>query len=318
VIGDTWRSAGRDASDALRHDALLYRGEREFLDGTVPFLLDGMDAAEPMLAVLPQPRIDALRAALGPKSEQISFVATHRGNPARLIPMWAAFIGANMAADRSCRGIGEPVWSGARAAEIAEGQLHDALANLAFHPDTRVRLLCPYDAAALGPDAVEEARRSHDHLVLGGARLASPTYGGAEHAAAAFAAALPEPPGPAHTVAFERRDVSRLRDTVLRSARAAGIPGDRAEDLLWCVNEAAANSVTHGGGRGILGIWLEASALVCEVRDRGRIADPLAGRVEPDPLATTGRGLWTIHRLCDLAQVRSSSQGTVVRLHAWL
>lgn len=305
-------------NDGLRHEALLYHGDDEFLEGAVPFLLDGLDSDEPMLALLPQPRIDSLRTALGPKSEHISFVATNRANPARLIPIWAAFVRDHAAADRPCRGLGEPVPPGTRGAEIAEGQLHDALANVAFGAKGGARLLCPFDADALGPEAVAEARRSHDHLVIGDTRLASPDYGGEEHAAAVFAAPLPEPPGPAHTMAFDQRDLARLRDTVLRSARAAGIPADRAEDLLWCVNEAAANSVVHGGGHGILRIWLEATALICEVRDRGRITDLLAGRIEPDPLATTGRGLWTIHRLCDLAQVRSADAGTVVRMHAWL
>ncbi len=302
----------------LAHDALFYRSDAEFLDGTVSFVLDGLDACEPMLAILPPRRIDELRGALGAKAEQVSFVPTDRGGPARLIPLWVSFVREHTTAGRSCRGLGEPVLPGARSAEAAEGQLHDALANLAFTPGARVRLRCPYDAAALDPATLREARRSHRTLVTGDVSTPSAEFAGVEHAARAFATPLPEPPGPPHTLAFGERDLPRLRDTVLRSARAAGVGPDRAEDLLWCVNEAAANSVRHGGGQGILRIWLEATALVCEVRDRGHIVDLLAGRVEPDPLSTSGRGLWTIHQLCDLAQVRSSAQGTVVRLYAWL
>jgi anti-sigma regulatory factor (Ser/Thr protein kinase) len=317
VSGDTG-GYGASASAGPWHDALVYRGADEFLDGTVPFLLDGLDAGERMLAVLPAPRIESLRTALGQKSEQVGFVPTDPRHPARLIPLWVAFVERNAAAGRACRGIGEPVQATARAAEIAEAQLHEALANVAFPSRARVRLLCPYDAEALSPVAVAEATRSHGHVVVGGLRSPTPGFDGAAYAAAMFAEPLPEPPGPAHTVAFGVRELPRLRNTVLRSARSAGIPGERVADLLWCVNEAAANSVTHGGGHGILRLWLEATALVCEVRDRGRITDPLVGRIEPDPLATGGRGLWTIHRLCDLAQVRSSDQGTVVRLHTWL
>ena len=36
------------------------------------------------------------------------------------------------------------------------------------------------------------------------------------------------------------------------------------------------------------------------------------GRMAPTPAA---RGLWLANRLCDLVQVRSGEQGTVVRLH---
>jgi anti-sigma regulatory factor (Ser/Thr protein kinase) len=275
-----------------------------------------------MLAVLPEPRIDALRAALGGKADEITFLTAPLAHPAQLIPIWAAFVGANLAVGQACRGLGEPVRPGTRAAEIAEGQLHDALASVAFPtdgdpPPARVWLRCPYDLT-LGAAAIAEAKRSHECLVIGDLRTPSGHYGGAEHAAAAFAAPLPEPSGPAHTMAFGDRDLSRLRDTVFRSARAAGIEAGRADDLMVCVHEAASNSIRHGGGRGILRIWLEASALVCEIRDPGHITDLLAGRRRPEPLATSGRGLWTIHQVCDLAQVRSSSQGTVVRLHCWL
>jgi anti-sigma regulatory factor (Ser/Thr protein kinase) len=56
--------------------------------------------------------------------------------------------------------------------------------------------------------------------------------------------------------------------------------------------------------------------LICEVRDTGRIADPLAGRRRPpaDQLAG-GWGLWIANALCDLVQLRTSSGGTTVRLH---
>ncbi len=50
---------------------------------------------------------------------------------------------------------------------------------------------------------------------------------------------------------------------------------------MLAVNELAANSVRHGGGRGELHVWHEDDALVCEVRDAGCITDPLAGRHIP-------------------------------------
>ena len=58
--------------------------------------------------------------------------------------------------------------------------------------------------------------------------------------------------------------------------------------------------------------------LVCEVRDAGRIDDPLAGRERPTFDREGGRGLWMINRLCDLVQLRSFPSGAVVRLHVYL
>ena len=81
------------------------------------------------------------------------------------------------------------------------------------------------------------------------------------------------------------------------------------------MDEVASNSVTHGGGGGTLRVWLEEDTLVCEVRDRGIIDVPLAGRERPEPGQLGGYGLWLANLLCDLVQVRSFPDGSVVRLH---
>jgi len=84
---------------------------------------------------------------------------------------------------------------------------------------------------------------------------------------------------------------------------------------VMAVNEAATNSLQHGGGSGTLRTWSEVDRVVCEVADRGRFAAPLAGRVRPGSDTAPGRGLWLANQLCDLVQVRTSRHGTTVRLH---
>jgi anti-sigma regulatory factor (Ser/Thr protein kinase) len=88
-----------------------------------------------------------------------------------------------------------------------------------------------------------------------------------------------------------------------------------AEDLTLAVDEIAANSLLHGGGRGVLRVWAEPDTLVCEVSDEGVIRNPLVGRVRPALDRLGGRGFWLANQLCDLVQVRSGPAGTVVRLH---
>jgi anti-sigma regulatory factor (Ser/Thr protein kinase) len=65
-------------------------------------------------------------------------------------------------------------------------------------------------------------------------------------------------------------------------------------------------------------IWLDGDELVCEIRDAGVIADPLAGRMPPPPEANGGHGLWLVHQICDRVDVRSDETGTVIRLHMTL
>jgi hypothetical protein len=44
---------------------------------------------------------------------------------------------------------------------------------------------------------------------------------------------------------------------------------------------------------------------------------PLADRERPLPDLSAPRGLWLANQLCDLVQIRSLPEGTVVRLHMY-
>jgi anti-sigma regulatory factor (Ser/Thr protein kinase) len=103
-----------------------------------------------------------------------------------------------------------------------------------------------------------------------------------------------------------------------RFGTAAGLEEARTTDLVLAVDEVATNSLRHGGGRGTLQIWREDGAVVCEVRDAGRIQDPMAGRERPALDRDGGRGLWMVNQLCDLVQLRTLPAGAVVRLHLYV
>jgi anti-sigma regulatory factor (Ser/Thr protein kinase) len=80
------------------------------------------------------------------------------------------------------------------------------------------------------------------------------------------------------------------------------------------VSELAANTVRHAGGSGVLRSWRTPEAVVHEVRDAGVLRDPLVGRRRPGVEEEAGRGLWLVHQLCDLVEVRSDATGTTVRV----
>jgi anti-sigma regulatory factor (Ser/Thr protein kinase) len=109
------------------------------------------------------------------------------------------------------------------------------------------------------------------------------------------------------------------RDAAGSRAAALGLPQERARDFALAVSEVASNSIRHGGGRGLLRMWVQDGSLVCELSDAGYIADPLAGKLRPAERQIGGTGLWFTHQLCDLVQIRSTREnGTRVRLHAHL
>jgi anti-sigma regulatory factor (Ser/Thr protein kinase) len=129
-----------------------------------------------------------------------------------------------------------------------------------------------------------------------------------------FDGTLPAAPTDAKALHFGREGLGEARELVAGEANEADLSRRRGTDLVVAVNELAANSVLHGGGGGDLRVWREADALVVDVRDRGRIEDPLAGRLQPTLAQEGGRGLWMVNQLCDLVQIRSGPQGTGVRL----
>jgi hypothetical protein len=62
-------------------------------------------------------------------------------------------------------------------------------------------------------------------------------------------------------------------------------------------------------------VWHDGHAVICEVSDNGRISHPLAGRELPADDSLGGRGLWMANQLCDLVQIRTFADRSVVRLH---
>ena len=49
---------------------------------------------------------------------------------------------------------------------------------------------------------------------------------------------------------FDEGTLHILREMVAAHASAAGMPDDRATDVMFAVHELAANAVRHGGGSG--------------------------------------------------------------------
>ena len=303
-------------TEGFRHEALMYSGIDEFVAGAVPFLRDGIAAGESALVVVDNEKIRRLRDELGEDAARVQFadMAEVGANPARIIPAWRDFVGLH-SGERAVRGIGEPIYPSREEAELVECQLHESLLNLAFADTPDFWLMCPYDTSALDPSVIAEAEHSHPHVVEGEVAWTSTRYRGLDAIAEPFDAPLSDPPEDAPGVAFEAGGLDDVRDAVEVYAFGSGMSADRIEDFVIAANEIAANSVRHAGGAGEMRLWREEETLVCEVRDNGRIDEPLAGRQLPELGRDGGWGLWLVNQLCDLVQIRSFEHGTAVRLH---
>jgi anti-sigma regulatory factor (Ser/Thr protein kinase) len=293
----------------LRHEALMYSGDEEFLAGVGAFLEAGLEEGEPVMAAVPAPRLELLHDRFG-EAVRLEDMTELGRNPSRIIPAVRDWLDGH--GPRPSRFVGEPIWPGRRACEAAEGLRHEALLNLAF-PGDLVSILCPYDAAGLDPEVVDDAGLSHPMLVCDGHTADSARFTDPETVYAASGRELSAPVEPVSSAPVTG-NLARLRDFV--AERTGGLADDRRFDLLLAVNEAAVNTLVHGDGQGVLRMWRDDGELVCELSDGGKsIADPLAGRRRPDPQTPHGRGLWMINQVCDLVELRPSPAGTTVRLH---
>ena len=294
----------------FRHEALIYGDADEFLAATVPFLRAALENAEPVLVAVRRDNAALLKGELGTATAAIRFadIETLGRNPARIIPFWRDFVDEQ--GGGPVRGIGEPVWPGRKPAEIDECQRHESLLNVAFAAPPSWTLLCPYDAGGLDDEVLTAV--AHSHLAVEHDGRSEPNASFAVDPDW-FAGSLPEPPNEMG-YEFDRTGLFDVRQRVGWAAKSAGLPTEATTDLVVAASELAANSIVHGGGAGTLHIWREQDRLLVEIEDRGSIAEPLVGRVRPEPTQVGGRGLWIANQLCDLVQIRSGATGTAVRL----
>jgi anti-sigma regulatory factor (Ser/Thr protein kinase) len=297
----------------LRHIGFFYRTQDDYARTVGGFLRDGLSRREPAFAAVPRAKVCLIRDALGADARHVEFAdMTEMGrNPAWIIPQVLAFAGRHPG--WRVRYVGEPIWAARTGAELREATRHEALINLAF-ATADADLLCPYDFARLDPAVLADARRTHPLLLSAGRHEESPGYAVPFLIPSSCSLPLPVPPPDAMSHTY-RTNLSEVRALVFKHAIEAGLTAARAHDLVLAVSEVAANTLRHTKSDGILNVWHDQDEVVAEVHDDGTITDPLAGRRLPDPGASGGHGLWLVHQVCDLVELRSDSAGTTVRMH---
>lgn len=306
-------SASAQHPGAPSHQALFYRDLDEYRDGVLQFVGEGSAAGDPVVVAVPGPRLVFLRDSFAADPGVVEFfdMADLGRNPGRIIAAVSGFLERH--SGRQLRFVSEPIWLGRSEEEIREATRHEALANVAW-PDAAIRVLCPYDVAALNPGIVEDAERTHPHVIEGRRVRISQRFLQGEPPPSC-ADPLPAAPLDAATLSFDLSGLGAVRSLVAERAGLAQLSGDRVSDLVLAVHEVATNTAKHAHTSGLLRVWQADGRVICEVDGGGEIADPLAGRQAPEATALSGRGLWLANQLCDLVETRTGGSGTRTRLH---
>ena len=312
AAGEAGQLAGRAGQPEFRHLAFFYRGAAEYQAHVGGFIRAALARGEAVFVAVPMARAGPLREALGAAAWQVHFadVAELGRNPARLIPAYRTF--ADRHRGRPVSYVGEPAWPARSPPELAEAARHEALVNLVF-AGRAVTVLCPYDRAGLPRSVLADAERTHPELTSGEGSRPSAAYLGPGRLPPGLDDPLPDPPPGTSPLSYHG-DLHLVRARVAALAAGAGLPPDRAADLVLAVSELAANTLSHTTAGGVLTCWQAPGELLCEIADQGWIADPLAGRLRP-PDDGRGHGLWLVHQVCDLVELRTGPAGSTIRVH---
>ena len=294
------------------HPALLYGSEEEYLAALVPFITDGLAAAQPVAVAVPEPKLAVLREALGTDAERVKMIdMTEAGrNPGRIIvEVLRRFADAHT--HRHVRIVGEPIWPGRSADEYPACVQHEALINPAF-AGRDVTIVCPYDTAGLDAQALADAHATHPEMWQADRRYRSDRYD-PDDVVARYNQPFGRAPDTASLTATTLADVAAFRRFAVERATPLGLAPERLADLELIVDALVTNSLMHTQGPAQLRIWADHDHLVCEVRDTGQLTDPLAGRRPPVPAQRSGRGLVLVHGLADLLRLHTTPEGTTIR-----
>lgn len=300
-------------SPACDHSALIYHSEREYVDSLVQFISDGLDLAQPVFVAVPGDRLSLLRGGLGDAAADVTMadITDFGRNPGRILAAELAFVERHP--DQRVRILAEPVWAGRTPVEYAACMQHEALANVGFAP-CDAAVLCPYDASRLDESILADARVTHPLIWQGGSRTRSREY--------SLDAALDKcnqplathPAAVTYTVA-DPADLAGARAFGRRYGRLLGMSADRIGDLMLVASELATNSLAHAGSACRLAFWYEAGHVVCEARDLGYLADPLAGRRPPAATGSGPYGLLVINAIADLLRTHTTPAGTTIQAY---
>lgn len=299
------------------HTALLYRSQREYVDAVVGFVVDGVNAGEPVLVAVPGDELALLAGWLwrtchglpaGLRMVDITEVAR---NPGRLLTMASSFAAEHP--DRRVRVVSEVVWPGRSTDERLACAQHEALINADLAGD-EITQLCLYDENRLDDDALADARATHPMLWRRGTAGASADYA-PQHVVQRCNQPLPSNPGAVVYTVNDSADLRPARSFVVDYADWVGLSRGGTEELQLIATELASNSLMYTGGACRLAFWRHDDHLVCEARDSGRFDDPLTGRRPPGAEGMASRGLFLVNAMADLVRTHTSAHGTTIQAY---
>ena len=279
---------------ALRHNALVYGSDDEYLARAVPFLTEGLAAGEGAIVAHTKPGLGMMREALGAEAARVTFVDVSAAytRPARTLAAYHKVYAEQLQHTPTLRAVAD-VQFGPDAGEWDRWTGYEAVFNRSFgHLPAWV--LCSYDANGTPDPILEGVWQTHPEVVDAGRWTASALFQDPDAVLRRTAPPIRELP--ALWPVAPATGPEQIREAVAREIVSAGYGEAKTLEMLLAVTEIADNAVRHGGGIAEVRAGEARGRFVCEITDRGTgFDDPAAGYLAPRPGA--GSGLWVARQL---------------------
>lgn len=300
------------ATQALRHHALVYDSDEEYVARSAAFLRDGLEAGESCVVGHNRAGIATMRDALGPDADRVAYVDLSRTytRPARAVAAYYATFQRLLRTAPSVRAVAEFQF-GPTFDDWREWESYEAITNLAY-AHLPVWVVCTYPRTGLPDTVLKGVLSTHSEVLTDG-------WAKSEH--------FEDPQEALRRLTPESKllpdlrswsvdsDLERFRERLARDLVAEKVPRKKALEMLVAATEVAANAVSHGGGIEEVRVGRADGRFVCEVIDRGSgFDDPLAGYLVPR--SGTATGLWVARQLTWRLEFFHCSRGFTVRI--WL
>lgn len=303
----------RSEAIGMRHTALVYESQDEYVARAVSFLRQGLEAGERAVVGNTRPGLAAVREGLGTDAARVTFIDVSAAytRPARTFAAYHKVYADEFRKAASVRVISD-VQFGPDPGEWVMWTGYEALMNRAFaHLPTWA--MCTYNANGLPDGVLEGVWQTHPEVVAGDAWRESDHFEDPADLLRQIAP-VPEPLPELRSISVDG-GTETLRETLARELAAAAVTEAKTLDMLIAVTEIAANAADHGGGVKNVRVGRAKGRFVCEIVDWGSgFDDPTAGYLPPRQ--GIGRGLWVARQLTWRIEFLHSPQGFTARL--WL
>jgi hypothetical protein len=171
-------AAAASPPQLFEHQVLIYGSDEEFLAGATPFLDEGIEQSNRLLAITTEAKTALLRSELGERGGYVEFAdwAEWYRSPQNALRRYGELVKEQVTAGAVwIRVVAEAAWAGETDADVTAWNRYESLVNLAL-ASSPATILCTYDERSFSPSALADAHCTHPEIVSGNDATPSASY----------------------------------------------------------------------------------------------------------------------------------------------